>query len=246
MSESWEKLCKSFTPEKLLYLIRNSASNFRPRRQSLDIYIKDNEIFDKADQIGVIEIPDERTVIVGVVRVRKELTFRTGKRKQYDLAKDILKNENHNAGIFAYYDDAGRFRFSLVTFSYVGTKKLHSAFRRHTFFVDPDLPNKTFLNQMRRADFSSFAGIKEAFSLEAVSDEFYKEFEPKFRAIADSVIGIADEDLKQDLALLFVIRVIFLGFVQKKDGLVTTKGSYKTFGKNINEQVLLMNSIDTG
>ena len=31
-----------------------------------------------------------------------------------------------------------------------------------------------FLNQMRRADFSSFAGIKEAFSLEAVSDEFYK------------------------------------------------------------------------
>jgi hypothetical protein len=69
---------------------------------------------------------------------------------------------------------------------------------------------------MRRADFSSFAGIKEAFSLEAVSDEFYKEFEPKFRAIADSVIGIADEDLKQDLALLFVIRVIFLGFVQKK------------------------------
>ena len=99
MSESWEKLCKSFTPEKLLYLIRNSASNFRPRRQSLDIYIKDNEIFDKADQIGVIEIPDERTVIVGVVRVRKELTFRTGKRKQYDLAKDILKNENHNAGI---------------------------------------------------------------------------------------------------------------------------------------------------
>lgn len=216
MSETWENLCKTFTSEKLADLLRRTAPGFRPGHDSLDIYFEGDEAFNKANQIGVIELPDAETVIVGVVYVQGELTARSGKRKQYDLTKRILKSGNHNAGIFAFYDNAGRFRFSLVTVTYHGTRRQFSTFRRYTFFVDPELPNKTFLQQMQSTDFSELAGILETFSLEAVSDEFYREFEPRFQAIANAVQGTEDADFKQDLAMLFVIRIIFLGFVQKK------------------------------
>ncbi len=216
MFENWNNLCKKFTIEQLTNLLRLVAPDFRPRRGFLDDHFKVDETFDKAEQIGTIEFSDSRTVIVGAVRTQDDLTARSGKLKQYNLAKSILKSGNHNAGIFAFYDSGGRFRFSLITVTYHGTRRQFSTFRRYTFFVDPELPNKTFLQQMQQADFSALAGILETFSLEAVSDEFYKEFKPCFDAISDAVQGTAEIDLKQDFALLFAIRIIFLGFVQKK------------------------------
>ncbi len=209
-------LTKDFSPEKLLSFLRLIAPSLRPQGLSLSHFLKEDSPFDIAEQIGVIELPDMKTVIVATVHVKGELTNRSSKRKQYELAKRILKDGNHNAGIFAFYDDNGRFRLSLVTVTYHGTKRQFSTFRRHTFFVDPDLPNKTFIQQFRKAEFSGFEGILETFSLEAVSDEFYREFEPKFEAIKESVQGTDDDNLKHDFALLFVIRTIFIGFLQKR------------------------------
>jgi hypothetical protein len=214
--ERWKNLCKSFTPDGLANLLRLTAPNFRPMKDYLDNFLKEDEAFDEACQIGVIELPDSQTVIVGVIHVNKELSTRSSKREQYNLAKRILKASSHSAGIFAFHDNEGRFRFSLVTVTYHGSRRRFSTFRRYTFFIDPELPNKTFIQQMQEADFSSFNGILETFSLEAVSNEFYKAFEPKFKALSKAVQGTDDENLKKDFALLFIIRIIFLGFVQKK------------------------------
>ena len=215
MLRAWQDLCKAFTPEQLADLLRLAAPGFRPGHDPLDGFITE-DTFDNPTQIGAFELPEAQTVIVGTVHVRDELTARSSKRKQYELAKRILKSHNHNAGIFAFYDDAGRFRLSLITVTYHGTRRQYSSFRRYTFFVDPELPNKTFLQQMQRADFSTLTRILETFSLEAVTDEFYKEFKNKFDVLADSVQGTENSELKQDFALLFAIRIIFLGFVQKK------------------------------
>lgn len=219
MIEEWKKLCKSFTLKRLINLLRLTAPDFMPQSDSLSSYLRDSERFSMAEQIGVIEYTDAQTVIAGAVQVKGELTDRSSKREQYDLAKRILKSGNHNAGIFIFYDDASCFRLSLITVAYHGMQRQFSSYRRHTFFVDPRLPNKTFLQQMGRADFSDLAGLLETFSLEAVSNEFYKEFKPKFDALSDTVQGTDDKDLKQDFALLFAIRIIFLGFVQKKEWL---------------------------
>jgi hypothetical protein len=240
MLQIWESLCKEFTPEQLSKVLRRTVPGFRPIYNSLDSLIID-DVFDKAAQIGVIELPDTQTVFVGAVHVKGELTARSGKRKQYDLAKRILRHGDFNAGIFAFYDNAGRFRFSLVTITYHGTKRQYSTFRRYTFFVDPELPNKTFLQQMQRADFSSISGILETFSLEAVTDEFYKKFKNKFDALAAAVQGTDDTTLKQDFALLFAIRIIFLGFVQKKGWL----DNNRKFIQNFWEEYRQSGSTDT-
>jgi len=216
MNPNIQNLIKGFSPEKLANFLRQRAPLFRPAKVSLSTFLKPDDEFDRVKQIGIIELPKAQTVIVGMVRAKDEITARSSKRKQYDLAKRILKAGNHNAGVFAFYDDAGRFRLSLVTVTYHGTRRRFSTFRRYTFFVDPALPNKTFVQQMERADFSTIDGLLETFSIEAVSDKFYKEFKPRFDALSQAVKGTDDPDLAQDFALLFTIRVIFLGFVQKR------------------------------
>ena len=211
-----ESLVEEFSPVNLQVFFRQVAGGFRPESQDFKKLIDDKQPFTNARQLGTIRLSDVQTVIVAVIHVNRELTSRSGKKNQYELGKRILKAGNHNAGIFAFYDDQGRFRLSLITVTYSGTRRRFSTFRRYTFFVDPTLPNKTFVNQIRRADFSSLEKILEVFSLEAVSDAFYQEFKPKYDTIADAVRGATENQLKQDFALLFAIRTIFIGFVQKK------------------------------
>jgi len=207
---------EGYSDDKLVRLMRQIAPAFRYEEDTLDFALQDGYPFENVTQLGIIELDNITSVIVASAKARGELTERSSKRKQYELAKRILKATNHNAGIFAFYDDKGRFRLSLVTVTYHGTRRQFSTYRRYTFFVDPELPNKTFFQQFRKANFSSLDGILETFSLEAVSDEFYREFKPHFDRLAKEVRGTDDPALKQDFALLFVIRTIFLGFVQKK------------------------------
>lgn len=207
-------LVKNFAAENFKNLLRQIAPSFTPEPYDLS-YLKRDEHFSEVQQIGKIGFSEIDTVLVCAVHTKEGLTQRSGKKRQFELAKSILKAENPNAGIFAFYDDKGRFRLSLVTVTYHGTKRQFSNWRRQTFFVDPDLPNKTFVQQFRKADFSTFEGILETFSLEAVSDEFYREFQPKFEEIKDSIQG-TDDNLKHEFALLFVIRRIFIGFLQKR------------------------------
>ena len=212
-----QTLIKSFSPEALAQYLRAAALTFRPQMTALNAQLQEGLPFDRAQQVGVIELPAAQTVLVAAVHTPHELTSRSGKKVQYDLAKALIKAHNSNAGLLTFYDDAGHFRFSLVTAHYYGTRRQFSNFRRYTFFVAPDAPNKTFVNQMGRADFSSLENILKAFSIEALSEDFYKEFKPRFDAIAQSVAGKERPTAAhEDFALLFVIRTIFLGFVQKK------------------------------
>lgn len=215
-ADSVQKLIQWFSPKILTNFLRQIAPSFRPAPSSLNEFLDPDDRFDQAEQLGEIELSNSQSVLVGAVHVSQELTHRSGKRRQYELVKRILKAGNHNAGIFAFYDDRKCFRLSLITVSYHGTHRQFSTFHRYTFFVDPSLPNKTFVQQMTNANFATLEGILKTFSLEAVSDEFYKEFKPQFDALAEEVQGKKDPDLAKDFALLFVIRTIFLGFVQKK------------------------------
>ncbi len=217
MTEFLKPLLEGYRSERLINLMRRIAPFEREEEgESYKHLIKEGWPFDEAKKLGVIELSDVQKVVVADVHLVRELSSRTGKKMQFELGKRILKAGNYNAGIFAFYDDDDRFRLSLITTTYHGTRRAFSSYRRHTFFVDPALPNKTFVQQLSRAHFYSLEKILEAFSLEAVTDAFYQEFKPKYEAIAKAVVGTTDKQLKQDFALLFVIRVIFLGFVQKK------------------------------
>ena len=141
-------------------------------------------------------------------------------RQDWNLAAGYLSQEGLPAGLFVFHDQTGAFRLSLVCAEYRGRRKPEfSDYRRYSFVVQPGLPNKTFVQQMFRAESDppqDLESLKELFSVEAVTDEFYQEFKPHYERLAEAVKGEAQRDLKEDFALLFVIRTIFIGFVQKK------------------------------
>jgi len=213
------KLIKEFSLDNLDSFLFDA--NFDISRKDISFY-NTEDIFKDVISLGKIKTIDNKKVIVAAIKVEKDLSERSSRKKQYDLSKKILSSENqYDAGIFVFYDKSGCFRFSLVCPSYQGVKRNWNSFRRFTYFVSNDekITNKTFLKQIGEKDFSTLSQIKEAFSLSAVTDIFYKDFFIEYDKLVESVKKIntiSDQDSARDFVLLFVIRTVFSGFVQKK------------------------------
>lgn len=216
-----EKLLENFSGPNLDDFFRSISDYFYAEREDLSAFIPfGNEAghFRDIKKIGEMRFPSEECIVVAVVNYGKELTSRTGKKRQFELARKVLKERFYDAGIFIFSDGEGHFRFSFVKVNYLGSRREYSSYKRYTFYVSKEQTNKTFISQMLKANFSSIEKALATFSIDAVSDDFYKEFSPTFLQLAQSVQGddTATMDIKNDFALLFVIRIIFLGFVQKK------------------------------
>ena len=176
--------------------------------------------FPYVSTLGRLEFEDGTVCDIFVLQVKHSLTERASRRKQFDKATDIIKRENTQAGIFIFYGEDHSFRLSLVYPVYKGTKRTFSNYRRHSFYVSVDLPNKTYILQLNKHKLNSMGGLKEIFSVEKVSALFYDEFEKEYAHLQSGIKHRFNKDVSNDLkgnfALLFVIRIIFLGFVQKK------------------------------
>ncbi|HOF42664.1 MAG TPA: Eco57I restriction-modification methylase domain-containing protein [Candidatus Moranbacteria bacterium] len=214
-----ENIIEDFEPEKFVLFFRRKSPRFSEAKEGLQHYNDEN--FAQARKLGEIEFADSERLIVCTLSMQKALTERSGKKAQYDKAKKILKEQQiYSAGIFIFYDDDGNFRFSLVYPEYAGTKKVWSNFRRFTYFVSREFTNKTFLQRLasRDDDFTTLNIVKEAFAIAPVTDFFYKEFFVEYDKLVQAVrkINKIDEDKARDFVLLFAIRTIFLGFIQKR------------------------------
>lgn len=213
-----EQLIRDISPEALRDYFRNKIAAFKPVAEDLSYILtsKGYTEFSELQKIGEIEYGNSDELVVFSCKYNGELTSRNSKKKQYEIAKLVIKEEFKDAAIFSFIDETGNFRFSLVRAGYTEGKRDWSSWKRYTYFVTQDKPNKTFRTQIGKCNFGDLEEILKAFSIEAVTDEFYNSFSPKFDEIANSVRGNAEFQIKQDFALLFVIRTIFIGFVQKR------------------------------
>ncbi len=218
LRELSEALVKGFDMDIFKQLLSSANESFKPSYTDYSIYVDNHEFISDLYKIGEIEFDTIERLIVVVGNLNSELSSKSGKKGQYEIGRKILKQELYDAGLFLFYDNSGQFRFSLITAIYLGNKRIYSNYRRYTYYVSPLLANKTFITQMSKSNFKSLDSIQEAFSLEAVSENFYNDFNPQFRLLTEAVTGHKRVDLAlaEDFALLFVIRIIFLGFVQKK------------------------------
>ncbi len=205
-----------FDPAKFTDFFREKNRDFVRKTERLSEY--DTERFSACTKIGEIKFDTDNLIVVHA-KSDSDLTERTGKKLQYEIAKKILKTEMYDAGIFIFYDSNGSFRFSLVYTNYLGNKREWNNFRRFTYYVKKDLTNKTFLKQIGDGNFNSLSQIKDVFSITAVTKIFYDEFLKIYENIVSEVlkynIKISPEKTR-DFVLLFAIRIIFIGFIQKK------------------------------
>jgi len=244
--EILKDIIEEFSPEKFIHFFRSKIPLFRPMQEDLSDY--DDGDFTSGVKIGEIEFQDNNLIICAF-KVLKDLTDRSGKKKQYELGKKILKDTNADAGIFIFYDQNGNFRFSLIYTEYLGARRKFSYFKRFTYFVSPRLTNKTFLKQIGEGDFSTLEKIKEAFSVEPVTKQFYEEIQNWYFWAMDKVRfpddykysndPKKDEEIRNATNLIRLItRIIFIWFIKEK-GLIPEilfdreklKGIVKDFNK---------------
>jgi len=229
-----EQLANGFELQKLIDYYKSASPKFRPQNTDVSEVlsaIKDPR-FEAITQIGEIEYDNASRVGFFVCPLNKDLTEKTSKKIQYDIGKKLLKANFYDAGIFVFYGANKNFRLSLIVASYLGPKREFTTFRRYTYFVSPQLTNKTFINQLSKCEFSGIDNILEAFSIEAVNKDFYTQIALAFteltggwRKIGSKRIekdgclklpGTTNETIYKEFAVRLIGRLIFCWFLKKK------------------------------
>ena len=97
----------------------------------------------------------------------------------------IKDGVNVSMAIFIFADRSGHFRLSLIESK---DSKDQTRYRRSTFYVDPAATNRTFVDRMAM-DWSTDNDIKEAFSVERLSDEFFNEYKRIYQDFVEFATG---------------------------------------------------------
>jgi len=178
------------------------------------------DYFSEGEKLGEIFYEDEgKKLLIAGFKSTKELSERSSKKRQFELAKKILNAEAYDAGIFIFYDSSGNFRMSLVYEVPAGRRRKYSDYRRYTYFVEQNEPYYTFLKQVGECDFSSFEKIIEAFSIEKVTEEFFEAYEYALKEviIRKSLSEYhAPYEKKHSFAQQLLSRILFIYFLQRK------------------------------
>ncbi len=208
-----------------------SHGNFRLSNEKLHQY--DDSDFSGLIKLGQIEFTAAEKLIVIGAEVKRDLSEHSGKKNQYEKTKKILKElAIYSAGIFIFYDANGNFRFSLIYPKAVGRRREWPSFRRFTYFVSKEFTNKTFLSRIGDGDFSSLAKIKDAFSVEKVTKEFYLEYRRLFENLVEELSKnhtflneASRSELKtENFAKKLLGQIVFLYFVQRKGWIGVSEG----------------------
>ncbi len=213
---------------------RSKILQYKVNKEELDYLIPDQgyDKFSSLLKLGECTFENSDELLIFSCQFSGELSFRSSKKKQYELAKNVLKEDFKDGAIFIFYDDQGKFRFSFIRRYYDGDKK-YSNWKRFTYFVDPNRNNKTFKKRIGFADFSSLDTIQEAFAVEQLSKEFYKDLSYWYFAAINEVHfpnenGVNQQSINSQALIRLITRIMFVWFMRQKD-LIPSQIFDKTF-----------------
>lgn len=212
-----QKVVTSFDRKEFAHFFR--AANDRFIQQMAPLRGYETERFDDFLVLGEMPLEGPRRLLVLAVRVRGNLSEHSSRKAQFDIARRILNDRypGHWGTICVFHDEHGAFRFSLIHRQYDERRVTFNPFRRFTYFIHPEEPNRTFLERIGDADFSTSAHIREAFSVEKVTNEFFEDYLDIFNELQTHLFQFSkDKVWSHDYALQVLNRLMFLYFIQKK------------------------------
>ncbi|WP_375560652.1 Eco57I restriction-modification methylase domain-containing protein [Bernardetia sp. OM2101] len=185
-SESLTKnLIDNFSIENLQSFFRQKLRSFRKENDDMSHLFDGNteEKYTNIYKIGEANLKGNDELLVFSAQTQSSLTYKTGKRQQFEMAKKVLQNEEKDAAFFIFYDEDKNFRFSFVKANFEGKTKKYTDFKRYTYFVSKEQTNRTFIEQTEKAEFSDIDSIIEAFSIEPLNKQFYKDISDAFNRL---------------------------------------------------------------
>ncbi len=211
-----DELIENFSPETLRDFISIKNKNFELFDEKYELEDKDKfKEFGEITLIGKVKLEDDTDFCVFTIKYAGELTERTSKVKQFQLAKYLLSSEFFDAGFFVFYDENKNFRFSLVYAEYKGTKKKYNHYKRYTYYVQRGKPYRTFKKALMEIELKDLESIKQAFSVKPLIKEFYKEIQ-NWYAWALKENAYFPGGTKEENLIRLLTRLIFVWFLKEK------------------------------
>ena len=221
------------------FLNSKFSGSFSASRSSIPV--KKDFGWERAEQLGIVKTlvgPHGANMPMLVVAVKlhdgEMLKERSSRIKQFKFAKQELDDAMSNPapgvdgvlsqGLFVFHDEEGNFRLSLVFGKAEGTKLVWSTAKRLSFYVEAGAGNKTFRDRLA-LDWSSFDKLKEAFSVEKLTREFYTRLFAWYQRAMDSDEVVFPNDIvkdkepgevKSEQIIRMITRLMFVWFLKQK------------------------------
>ena len=251
-----ETFPQPFNKGKFLEFSRNLLNKFDESKaaQWNATYVKDafKPHVSRFERLGTYTSPDDETLDVLIVHLTNESKLERARTAIRNFVADHLKQrDGKDAALVAFVSPTERqWRFSYVKMEYaaveiesgkVGVETHLTPARRYSYIVGEGESCHTaqsrFLALLQDTEnFPKLAQLEEAFSVEAVTKEFFNQYAALFGdieaalqklAAKDPVIGreFKDKNVSTvDFAKKLMGQIVFLYFLQKKGWLGVAKG----------------------
>ena len=173
---------------------------------------------------------EDETLDVLAVKLHQRSTLERARTLQRDFVAENLRRGDHSAALVAFYtDEAPQWRLSLVRLEYrqklddTGKVKVSEELtpaKRYSFRVGEDEPLRTTKEQLLASLLSdeppTLEAVDDAFSVEPVTREFFKDYDRTFKEAEQHIQGFDDEDARWLFAQRTFNRLLFIRFLEKK------------------------------
>ncbi|WP_260442146.1 Eco57I restriction-modification methylase domain-containing protein [Elizabethkingia anophelis] len=224
-----DKLIQTFSIKTLADFFKKAISSFKIETEDINHYIEDKDFsqFSELARIGNVSFKNSDELIVFACKYNGILSERSSKKKQFEIAKLVLKEDFKDGAIFVFYDNLGKFRFSFIRRNWDGkADKKYSPWKRFTYFITPEDTNKTFRQRIGNCTFKDLDSIQEAFSVEKLTKEFYNDLFKWYQWTLTAEVGITfpndtatsdDDRVKlEEQMIRLITRLLFVWFIKQK------------------------------
>ncbi len=220
-------LVDSFSTQNISYFFENKIASFKPEKEIFENYVGEETQYSNPVKIGHAEFKNHEELLVFSCEYNKELTARSAKKQQFEIAKKVLKEDFKDGAIFIFHDSHNNFRFSFIRRNWEEkADKKYTSWKRYTYQIHPNETNKTFKERINNCSFNDLDAIQEAFSVEKLTKEFYNELFTWYQWALSDEIGITfphnteitedDRSRLEEQVIRLITRLLFVWFIKQK------------------------------
>lgn len=191
--------------------------------------------------IGNYETIDKKNIIIMSVELKKASYVENSRSTQRSYAKKLIENANADAAFIAFYTEGDtKWRISFVRLDYeiklekgsLKTKENLTPAKRYSYLLGENEPCHTTISQFEKfisiseldSNHPTLDDLEDAFSVEKVTDEFFKLYCDKFHQLRESLENNEDFRIEAEhhnftsaqFAKKLMGQIVFLYFLQKK------------------------------
>jgi len=158
MTENITNLIENLSNETINRFFKQKIRSYYEDSESYDSLLKEADYakFSNIQKLGQAEFENSDDLLVFSAKYAGNLSERSSKKQQYEIAKKVLIEDFKDGAIFIFYDEQGRFRFSFLRKNYGDKTQKFTPYKRYTYFVDDNHTNRTFKQQIDKCNFFFF------------------------------------------------------------------------------------------